>query len=410
MNSNVRWRLCLMMFLQYMIWGSWYPVFSNYLTTLGFSGTQTGVIYSLLSLGCMVAPFTGGQIADRYLATEKLLAIFHLIGGVALFVAARTTSFPLLVTAMAIWALVYAPTLAVTNSITFTHLPDSEKKFGLVRVWGTLGWIAVGLILSGIRMLWPHGIPTLGGADSLWVGGVVSIILGFYSFALPHTPPAKSNSNPWAFLEAAKMMRDPSFAVFVGIAFVVSTELMFYYQLTGPFLQAIGIAEANIPSVMTVAQVAEIGTMIALPFMLKRWGVRGTMAIGILSWPIRYAIFAYGQPRWLVIAALTLHGLCYVAFFVVCFIHVNNVASPDIRASAQAFITFVTIGAGMFLGSYVAGWIKDMFTTINHGVEIVNYRMVFTIPCILTVLCAVIFVLSFREKKPELAAARSPAG
>jgi nucleoside transporter len=398
-----------MMFLQYMIWGAWFPVLSNYLSALGFSGSQAGVIYSLLSLGCMVAPFTGGQIADRYLASEKLLALFHLLGGVAMFVAARTTSFPVMVTFMAIWALVYSPTLAVTNSITFTHLPDSEKKFGLVRVWGTLGWIAVGGILTGLRTIWPNGIPGLGGADSLWVGGIISIILGLYSFALPHTPPAKSKSNPWAFLEAAKMMHDPSFAIFVIIAFVVSTELNFYYQLTGPFLQSIGIAEPKIPLVMAVAQAAEIFTMLTLPLMLKKWGVRKTMAVGILAWPLRYAIFAYGQPRGLVIAALTLHGLCYVAFFVVAFIHVNNIAAPDIKASAQAFITFVTVGVGMFLGSYVAGWIKDAFTTKADGLEIVNYRMVFIIPVILTVLCAVIFVFSFREKQPEIAAAQSQA-
>jgi nucleoside transporter len=398
-----------MMFLEYMIWGAWSPVLSAYLESIGFTGVQSGWIYALLPLGCMIAPFAGGQLADRYVATEKLLAVLHLAGGVLLCVMATTTAYTSVATLMFLWSLVYAPTLALTNSITFHHLPDAENKFGLVRVWGTLGWIGAGLLLSGMRQVWPAGIPGLGGADSLWLAAGASFLLGIFSFALPHTPPAKSGRSPWAFLDALKMLRDPSFAVFIVIALVVSTELMFYYVLTAPFLQSIGVAPENVPAVMTVAQAAEIGTMLALPWMLRHWGVRKTMALGIIAWPIRYAIFAYGQPKGLVIAALTLHGICYVCFFVVCYIYVNSVATPDIRASAQAFITFVVLGLGMFLGSIFAGWIRDFFTVGGTpAAPVVDYMKVFLVPCLLTVLCAIVFLIAFRERKPAVEEAYSP--
>lgn len=407
MDSSIRWRLSVMMFLQYMVWGVWSPVVAVYLERLGFNGSQIGLFISLLSLGCMIAPFGGGQLADRYISTEKLLVALHLLGGIFLCATATTTSYTWMITFMLLWSLVYAPTLALTNSITFHHLPDAEKKFGLVRVFGTLGWIAAGLLLTGVRKIWPEeqGLPGLSGSDSLWLGGFISFLLGLFCFALPHTPPAKTGESPWAFLAALKMMRDPSFALFIIIAFVVSTELMFYYVLTAPFLQSIGIQSANIPAVMTIAQVAEIGTMLALPWMLTRWGVRKTLAFGILSWPVRYAVFAIGEPTWLVIAALSLHGICYVCFFVVAYIYVDSVATPDIKASAQSFITFVTLGAGMFVGSLFAGWIKDYFTTGEGAQAAVDYTKVFIVPCALTVLCAVVFFLSFKERKPVAQAA-----
>ena len=400
MDSSVRWRLSVMMFLQYMVWGAWSPVLSAYLERIGFSGTQTGWVYAMLPLGCMIAPFVGGQLADRYVATEKLLVVLHLAGGVLLCAMAGAGSYRPFLILMFAWSLVYAPTLALTNSITFHHLPDAEKKFGLVRVFGTLGWIAVGLMLTVLRKVWPEaqGLPGLGGADSLWLAGVVSLVLGLFCVALPRTPPAKSGASPWAFLSALKLLRDPSFALFIIIAFIVSTELMFYYVLTAPFLQAIGISSDNVPAVMTIAQTAEIGTMLALPWMLGNWGVRKTMVVGILSWPIRYAVFAYGHPTGLVIAALTLHGLCYVCFFVVAYIHVNSVATPDIRASAQSLITFVTLGLGMYIGSLIAGWIRDYFTAGVATSQVVDYTKVFLVPCVLTTVCAIVFFFGFRDR------------
>ncbi|HEU4390748.1 MAG TPA: MFS transporter [Blastocatellia bacterium] len=399
MNSNVRWRLSTMMFLQYWIWGAWQPVIAIYLgSKLGYNGSQIGWLFALLPIACMLIPPVGGQLADRWVPTEKLLAVMHLLGAVFLSIAACSTSFPALMLALGAWSVVYAPTLALTNSLTFHHLPESDKKFGLVRVWGTIGWIAAGGALTGLRKLWPDQLPILGGADSLWLGAAGSLVLGFFSFALPGTPPAKTGDKPWAFLEAFKLLKDAQFFLFIAIVFVVSTELQFYYILTSPFLESLGISPTNVPIIMTVAQVAEIGTMLALPWILDRWGVRTALAIGILAWPVRYAVFAYGQPRGLVIAVLTLHGLCYVCFFVVAYIHVNSVAAPDIRASAQALITFVSLGMGMAVGSIFAGWIRDLFATGTGTAAVVDYTKVFLVPCGLTVLCAIVFFLGFKQQ------------
>jgi nucleoside transporter len=392
MNQGLRWRLSVMMFLQYTIWGAWYPVFAVYLKQLGYSGTQTGWIYSLLNLACMLAPFTAGQLADRYFATEKLLLILHFIGGIVFLIAATVTDFNKLWPLMFAWAMVYAPTLALTNSLCFHHMPEAEKQFGLIRVWGTIGWIVIGIALSGLRK-WEL-IADLGGSDSLWVGGAMSFVLAAFALVLPHTPPAKTRDNPWAFLSAFKLMRDSRFAIFIIVSFVVSTELMFFYVLTSPFLETVGVSENAMPLTMSIAQFAEIGTMLALPLMLAKWGIRKTMIIGILSWPIRYAFFVYGQPRSLVIASLALHGLCYVCFFTVSQIYVNEVAGPDIRASAQGLITFATLGAGLYVGSLFAGAVKDFYTVDN----VVDWSKIFTVPLVLTLLCAIVFTMAFRDR------------
>ncbi len=411
MNQGLRWRFSVMMFLEYMIWGAWFPDFSVYMKKIGFSDPQSGFIYSLLPIGCMVAPFIGGQLADRYFASEKLIGVLHLLGGGFLFAAAGMTSYDQLWPVMLAWALVYAPTLALTNSLCFHHMPEAEKEFGLVRVWGTIGWIIVGWLLAKVvRGALAGTMNSLGGFDGLWMAGVFSILLGVFSFFLPHTPAQKKGENPWAFLEALKMLRDPQFAIFITIAFVVATELMFYFVLTAPFLEASGITPGQTPKWMTIAQIAEIGTMLALPWMLTHWGVRKTMVIGILAWPVRYAIFAIGNPLWLVIAALSLHGLCYVCFFTVAYIYVNQVAEADIKASAQGLITFVTLGVGLFIGSNFAGYISNLFTeTAASGGPVVNYTKVFLVPLVLTVICAVIFTFAFRDRAVKQAQVE-PAG
>lgn len=403
---SAKTRLGVMMFLQYAIWGAWAPVLSAYLLNdLGFSGFQVSAIYALLPLATILSPFIGGQLADRYLSSERLIAFLQLTGGVLLLVAARTTSFGAMAWVMFLYCLMYAPTLALTNSVAMMNLEDSEKEFGSIRVWGTIGWIAAGLALSGWRTAGGENEALMMGGDMLFLAGVASIVMSLQAFTLPHTPPRKEGVRPWAFLEALRMLRGKHFAVFMGITFVVSTELEFFYILTAPFLQsdAIGVSQAHLPAVMTIAQSAEIFVMaFGLSWALKRYGMRRTLAIGVVAWPIRYVIFAMGGPAWLVIASMALHGFCYVFFFVAAFIYVDKVAPPDVRASAQSLIAIVALGLGRFLGSFFAGGVRDFFTT-EAGT---NWTGVFLVPCVLTALCAVAFLLFFRdEPRAEAAAA-----
>ena len=397
---GVRFRLCAMMFLQYAIWGAWNPVLSDYLSNvLGFSGTQVGIIYSLLPLATIVAPFIGGQVADRYFASQKVIAVLQLAGGGLLLLISSVSDYRTMMWLMLFYCLLYAPTLALTNSVAFINLKDSEREFGIIRVWGTIGWIVAGLLLMG----WRHAADSEPGlalrGDTLLLAGIFSVVMGFQAFSLPHTPPKKDGTKPWAFLEAIKMMRDKNFLAFVIISFVVATELMFYYVLTAPFLtsQKIGLSSASVPGVMAIAQVAEILVLaILLPYFISRIGIRNVLVLGVLAWPVRYIIFAIGQPSWLVIASLSLHGFCFVFFFAAAFIYVDTVAPRDIRHSAQSLIMLVTYGIGSYIGSLFAGWIWDLFTTES----VTNWTHVFIVPCFLTVLCAVAFLLFVKNGRP----------
>ncbi len=393
-----------MMFFQYAIWGAWGPVLSAYLINdLGFTGTQVGVIYSLLPLATIISPFVGGQLADRYFSSQKVIAFLQLTGGVLLLFIATVSEYSTMMLLMFLYCLLYAPTLALTNSVAFINLKDSEKDFGKIRVGGTLGWITAGLLLSGWRLAAGSNEAFAYQGDTLLLAGIISILMGFQSFTLPDTPPQKKGASPWAFLEALKMLKNKNFLIFLIISFVVSTELMFYYILTAPFLisDSIGVDIKIIAGVMAIAQVAEIFVMaLLLPYFLPKYGIRKTMVVGILAWPIRYIIFAIGTPVWLVIASLTLHGFCYVFFFTVAFIYVDRVAPGDVRHSAQSLITLVVLGIGNYVGSLFAGWVQTYFTT-DAGT---NWNGVFIVPVVLTVLCAFAFIFFFKEEQKEASA------
>jgi len=399
-------RFWIMMFLQYAIWGAWAPVLSNYLLNdLGFTGFQAGWIFAMLPIATIISPFIGGQLADRYFATEKVIAFLQLIGGVLLLVMAQVTSYGAMMALMFVYCLFFAPTLALTNSIAMINLKDSEEEFGRIRVWGTIGWIAAGWILTGWRYL---GVNISLGGDMLFLAGIMSVIMGFQSFTLPHTPPQKEGVNPLAFLDALKMLKNRDFLIFICITFVVATELEFYYLLTAPFLTStsIGISSESLPAIMTIAQFAEMFVMIfLLSVFMKKYGMRNTLAIGVIAWPLRYIVFAIGKPVWLVVASLTLHGFCYVFFFVAAFIYVDKIAPRDIRASAQSFIAIIVLGVGRGLGSIFAGKIMDIFTV--NGVT--NWTNTFLVPCALTILCAVAFILFFRERSTSAPAATQEA-
>jgi len=396
---SVRFRLGIMMFLEYAIWGAWAPVLSAYLdSSLHFSGLQIGFIMGLLPIATIVSPMIGGQLADRYFPAQRVIAILQLLGGGILILGATVQSYSGMVWIMLVYCVLFAPTLALTNSIAFMNLESSEKEFGRIRVWGTIGWIAAGWALFGWRVLAKSSPGLALKGDVLLLAGVFSLIMGLMSFSLPHTPPDKEAKKPWAFLEAFKMLKNRDLLIFVIICFVVATELQFYYILTSLFLTSpvVGVSQTSISLVMTIAQVAEIFVMaFLLPIVLPKLGIKKTMVLGLLAWPLRYIIFVIGKPAWLIIASLSLHGFCYVFFFVAAYTYIDMIAPADIRASAQSLIAVVILGIGNFVGSNFSGWIKDLFT--RDGVT--NWRNVFWVPTVLTLLCAAAFVFLFRERK-----------
>ncbi len=419
MGVSAYLRLGVMMFLEYAIWGAWTPVLALYLQKeLGFDGAQTGHIYSLLWLACILSPFIGGQIVDRWVPTQWFLAAMHFVGGFALWQSAQARTFEALWPWQLVYALAFAPTLALTNSLAFKHLTNNERQFGAVRVFGTIGWIVAGLLLG----FWRKGlvVPAWGSqADCFVLAAAFSMAMGAWCLLLPHTPPTRDAESPWAFLKALRMARDLRFLAFLMISFVVTTELQFYYMLSAPFLNDLGITADNVPIVKDLAQGAEILVMfVALPLLLPRLGFRRTLAIGVLAWPVRYVIWALvawaGDPVWLVVASLTLHGVCYVFFFTVSQVYVDNVAPRDIRHSAQALLTLVTLGFGNYLGTHFTGWIQDTFThpgldTLGRAVldattgqpeKVTEWHLVFAVPIAVTVLCAIAFFAFFREPKP----------
>ena len=410
---SAKFRLGMMMFLQYAIWGSWATGLSAYLqNNLKFNGWELGIIFSLLPLATIISPFIGGQFADRWFPTQKVIAVLQLLGGVILILIASVTAFAPMMWLMLLYSLIYAPTLALTNSIAFINLRDSEKDFGKIRVWGTIGWIAAGLALAAWRMLAksPDDIAMRG--DMLILAGVFSLLMGFLSFGLPNTPPKKEGAKPWAFLEALKMFKDRNFLIFAVISFIVATELQFYYVLTSPFLtsSAIGVSQKSVTAVMTIGQFAEFFVMaFMLSWALRKFGTGRTMTLGILAWPIRYIIFVIGGPSWMVIASLALHGFCYVFFFTTAYIYVDSVAPKDIRASAQGLIAVIILGLGNFVGSLFCGWIQKLFTVetldaAGQAVKTINWRNTFLVPTALTLVCLVVFMVFFRTKSTAAAA------
>ncbi len=404
-------RLAVMMFLQYAIWGAWAADLSGVLESqLGFSGRALGLIYSALPLANLLAPFTAGQVADRMMPAQIALAIFHVAGGALMLLMGYQDALGPMLILLLLYSLLFAPTLALTNSVALQNMKDPQRDFGPIRVWGTLGWIAANLALTQWRRLLGPDTPFI---DVFILPGIISIALGLFSFALPSTPPAREARDPLAFREALVLLRNRSYLTFFIIAFVVATELQMYYVLTSPFLRemggVVGILPDNVPAWMTIAQVAEIFVMtFMLPWVLPRWGVRRTLLVGILAWPIRYFVFAFTYPVyetmpwmvWLSIASLALHGFCYVFFFVVAFIYTDMVSPPDIRSSAQALINVAVLGMGSLLGALFAGELKDWATTGGQT----DYFIVFLVPAVITLLCAAAFAVWFR---PE---AETPGG
>ncbi len=348
----VRARLCVMMFLQYFVWGAWGVSLGGYMdATLKFSGPEIGRVYSSTAIAAMVSPLFMGYVADRLLATERLLSFLHLLGGGLLLYAANVTDPGTLFGVMVAYAVCYMPTLALTNSISFDNIGDPQQEFPLIRLFGTVGWIVAGIVV-GFALDGTSKTPIYLAAGS-------SFVLGVFCLLLPHTPPKPQETVASGERRAiVSLLTDPSFLVFVVASFLICIPLAFYYNLANIFLVQLDAPRPT--ALQTFGQMSEVVFMAAMPFFILRLGVKKMLAVGMLAWVLRY--FAFGSLSMpLIFVGILLHGICYDFFFVASQIYVDNKADIAQRARAQSFIAFVTLGVGMFVGALVAGWTMDRF-------------------------------------------------
>ena len=398
MPLTVRLKLSVMMFLEYFVWGAWYVTMGTWLGSLGFSGEQIGLTYGTTALAAMISPFFVGMIADRFFATQRLLAVLHVAGGIALFYASTQVAFWPLYAAVLVHTLFYMPTLALTNSLSFRQMRDPGREFPPVRVLGTIGWIIAGLVVGTL------GVEATGRPMQLAAAG--SIALAIFCLLLPHTPPQATGRvrvRQVLGLDALQLMKDRSFAVFVIGSFLVCIPLQFYYAFANPFLNAIGVT--NAAGKMTMGQMSELVFMLLMPWFFRRLGVKQMLLVGMAAWVARYVLFAYGNNGalvWMLYSGILLHGICYDFFFVTGQIYVDQKAAAHVRAAAQGFITFVTYGVGMLIGSWLSGRVVDAYALPGGAGH--DWQGIWLVPAGMAAVVLVLFALFFRSAdKAEIA-------
>ena len=416
-------RLGTMMFLQYALWGAWLPVTARYLSAgvaeggLGFSGSEIGMILGLAgSIGAMAAPFIAGQIADRYFSTERILAALVIIGGVVKWITAYQTDYSAWLVLSIIYSVVYMPTLALSNSITFAHMKDPDSDFPKIRVWGTIGWIAASWafpmiwLQTDLNFQWmPPFIvgPEVANvtsrlADALIFSGVISVTYGLFCFMLPNTPPKKDAVEKLAFKKAFALFNQTSFTILVVASLTVSIIHQIYFLQTGPFLSSIGLKDSQIGPAMTVGQFAEIAAMAYLGFFLKRFGFRKVIFLGVLAYAARYAVFGtVTLPIWIMVVSQAFHGICYAFFFAGAYIYVDKIADEDVRHSAQTVFGMIILGGGPVIGGWLSGYLQETFTQAG----LFDYSLFWYTLSAVGFVTALFFGFMFREQVEERTAA-----
>lgn len=402
MNSAIRIRFAVMMFLEYLIWGAWYPLLNNYIGPdhLNFDWFQGAMINNAFAIMSLTAIFFGGQLADRYFSQEKFLAGSLLIAGAAMLGLHYVTGFWMFFVLMLVHSFFYVPTLSVTNSIAFANLTDAQKEFGFIRVGGTIGWIAAAWFFLKLEI-----------TNLFAVGGIAALVMAVYCLTLPHTPPTRSETSAFAPLEAFKLLRVPTILVLFIVTFLDSLIHSCYFITSGPFYAKLGLPERLISTAMSLGQIAEIATMATLGYFLKKLGWRKIMTIGVLGQVLRFGIYSlgghFGGPFWLWMIVLSniVHGFAYAFFFATVYIFVDENFPKDVRTSAQTLFNLLILGLGPFVGSFL--W-KGLEAALKRGTgpeATVDYTMLFLVPLgiglVSTAILAAFFHPQSREPVPE---------
>ncbi len=420
-------RLSIMMFLQFFVWGAWYVSMTGWMNAVGL-GELIGWAYTVGPIAAVVSPFFVGMIADRFFPSQIVLSVLHVLGGIIMLAVpsvvaatspetAKTFFHPYILMLLA-HMLCYMPTLALTNSLSFTHLASGQKQFPLVRVFGTIGWIFGNIVVAGSLVPWGlTGLTWIADGDKspaqFYITGGAGIALGLFALSLPHTPaPAKGrevSAREIIGLDSLKLLAKPSYAVFIVCSLLLCIPLAGYYAYARTFIESLGDDRATLT--MSYGQMAEIIFMLLLPALYLRLGVKWVLAIGMLAWVARYAMFAGAATdavRWMAVMGVIFHGLCYDLFFVAGFIYVDKKASPAIRAQAQGFLVLITQGLGLGIGAILFSKLVAHFTLADDMGSITDWRAVWYIAAGFAALVLITFVLLFREKKDPVPPSGTP--
>jgi nucleoside transporter len=403
MTTGIRVKLSTMMFLEFFIWGAWFVTLGTFLDkTLHATGVQAGSVFSTQSWGAIIAPFIIGLIADRYFNAEKILGVLHILGAALMYQMYKAPDVSLFYPYVLGYMVLYMPTLALVNSVSFNQMTDPEKEFSSIRVWGTIGWILAGIAISYL-FHWdsPDGISQGFLRNTFLMAGIASLVLGLFSFTLPSTPPKvakgqKVNIGQMLGLDALKLLKDKNFAIFFVASILICIPLAFYYQNAGAFLADIKVE--NPTGKMTIGQGSEVLFLLCLPIFFKKFGFKWTILVGMLAWAVRYTMFAYGNAgelSFLLIIGIALHGVCYDFFFVSGQIYTDSKAGIQYKSAAQGMITLATYGVGMLIGFYIAGLISDSYNSpAGH-----DWKMIWLIPAGIAAVVFIMFILFFKDKK-----------
>ena len=406
---QIRVRLGAMMFLEYFIWGAWYVTVGTWLaSSLHFTGQQIGLAAGTTAVGAMIAPFFVGLIADKLFATQRVLAGLHLLGGILLFLASQQIAFSKIYALLLLYCLCFMPTLALTNSLAFRQMSDPKLEFGPIRVLGTAGWIAAGLLVGTLRLE--------ATARPLQLAAALSILMALYCLTLPDTPPlAREGRFSISSIfprEAIALLRERSMAVFAVASFLICIPLQFYYAFTNLFLNESGVH--NAAGKMTGGQMSELFCMLLIPWFFRRLGVKYMLVAGMSAWVLRYLLFAYGNADskvWMFWLGILLHGICYDFFFVTGQIYIDRKASAALRAAAQGLITFITYGAGMFVGSWLSGAVVERYTTTSAtGAPIHQWQSIWIVAASASAAVLILFLVTFTDKERSQVTAVESAG